>query len=256
MNCDHFSDITGMRCNPLGSAIEFVTPFTFADGDGIELFAQDHGGQIHFFDDGCTLFHLDGVGLQLGDNKRRWKALRGIAASYEVTLSDKGVFETICTADKASHGFSRMIATLIGVAAWEREQIGVNLDAELLVEEVAFYLRAWKPSSKLLERPTVKGFSGRTLTFDFDLDGQYIDAIPPHGFSTGSELRKLVDFTSSPEPIRREVMVIIDDRANPSVAKQETGIIGRVAQTWSMSSLVAASGVTLLSPSGEMQLPH
>lgn len=247
MNCEKLSDIIGMRCNQLDSSIEVLTPFTFSDGNGIELFAQEHGPQIHFFDDGFTLLHLHSVGISL-NNKMRWLPLRGIAENYGVTLSDDGVFETLSSISNPSNGFARMVAALIGIAAWEREQIGVSADTALLVDEVALYLRAWKPSLKLLERPSIKGFSGRSLTFDFEFGDQYIDAVHPHFASTGAELRKLVDFNSASVAANKEALVIVDDRNNPDLAKQEIGIIGRVAKTWPMSSLMVASGIAI-SPS-------
>ncbi len=245
MNCDKFVDMTGMRCNQLGTAIEVLTPFTFSDGNVIELFAQERGSQIHFFDDGFTLLHLHSIGIQLGNNRRRWMPLKKIAETYGVTLSDNGVFETLGPIQNARQGFARIMATLVGVATWEREQVGINANAAFFVDEVAFFLRAWKPSENLIENVAVSGFSGRTLNFDFEFDGKYVDAISPHSSSTGAELRKLVDFNSGPTHSRREVLVIVDDRRNAALAKQEIGIIGRVAKTWPMSSLISASGIAL-----------
>jgi Domain of unknown function DUF1828 len=185
MNCDQFETLIGMRCNPVGSAVEVITPFTFPDGDGIEVFAQDHGPQVHFFDDGYTLLHLHSVGIHLTD-KKRWKPLRAIADLHGVSLSNDGVFETLCSTDYAGHGFARMVSTLMGIAAWEREQIGIAQDSAWFVEEVAMYLKAWKPGAAILEKPTVKGFSGRSLRFNFQINNQFIDAMQPHGASTGS----------------------------------------------------------------------
>lgn len=256
MNCDQFSEIIGMRCNQLGSATEVISPFTFADGNGIELFAQERGEQVHYFDDGFTLTHIHNVGIQLGDNRKRWSPLKNISEAYGVYLSDNGVFETMCPKKDASQGFARIMSALIRVAAWEREQIGVNQDATFLIEEVSLYLRAWKPTSNIIESPSVTGFSGRSLTFDFEFDGQYIDAIHPHFASTGAELRKIIDYNSISNQRGMEVFVIVDDRVNKVRAKQEIGIIGRVAKTWPLSSLISASGVMLVSPSGERLKPN
>lgn len=245
MNCNQLQEIVGMRCNQIGSAVEVITPFTFHDGDGIELFAQTFGPQILFFDDGFTLQHLHDAGIRIGSNKKRWAPLKDIAKSYGVTLTDDGVFETYCLADKASQGFARMVSTLLGIAAWEQEQSGVEIDSAFLVDEVAFHLKAWKPSADFHEKPKVRGFSGRTLTFDFSFDGQLVDAIGPHGASTGAELRKIVDLNSSPNHADKDILVIVDDRYHPETAKQEIGIIGRVAKTWTMSALIAASGIAV-----------
>lgn len=246
MNCDQFSEIVGMRCAQVGSAIEILTPFTFSDGDGIELFAQELGPQVLFFDDGFTLQHLSTIGINVGLNKKRWQPLKTIAKSYGVTLSDSGVFETLCAASNPSNGFARMVSTLLGVASWEREQAGVSLDSTWLVEEVALYLRAWKPASNLIERASAKGFSGRTLSFDFELDDQFVDAVPAHSASTGAELRKIVDMRSNSTYRDKEVLVVVDDRVNVDSAKQELSIISQVATAWSMSSLIKTSGASVL----------
>lgn len=226
-----------MRCSPVGNAVEVITPFTFADGGGLEVFAQAHGPQVHFFDDGFTLMHLNSAGVEIG---KRWTPLKNIAETYGVSLSDKGVFEMLVPAANASLGFARMISTLLGVDAWARTQAGVSQDAAWLVEEVGLYLRAWKPKAGLIAKPSaIKSRTGKALKFDFQLEKQYIDAIQPHSISTGSELSKIVD---APEDI--EIMVIIDDRKNAEKAKQEIEIIGRIGTAWAMSSLISASGAT------------
>lgn len=238
MNCENFSNLVGMRCSSIGDAVEVITPFTFADGGGLEVFAQARGPQVHFFDDGFTMMHLSSVGIELGVNKKRWSPLKNIADSYGVSLSEKGVFETLVPTENASIGFAKMISTLLGVDAWARTQAGVSQDSAWLVDEVALYLRAWKPQAGLIAKPApIKSRSGRSLKFDFQFENQYVDAIQPHSISTGSELSKIVD---APENV--EIMVIVDDRLNAEKAKQEMEIIGRIGIAWSMSSLISASG--------------
>lgn len=243
MNCDSLQDIVGMRCNQIGNAIEVVTPFTFYDGDSIELFAQSYETQILFFDDGFTLHHLHDAGIKIANNKKRWSPIKEIAGNYGVSLSDDGVLETLCSTSNPSLGFARMVSTLLGIASWEREQTGVAIDSAWLIDEVAFHLKAWKPTVAFIEKPKVRGFSGRIITFDFDFDGQYIDAVHPHSASTGAALRKVVDLNSNPSYEKKDVLVIVDDRFNPELAKQEMGIIGRVANTWPITSLISKSGV-------------
>ena len=243
MNCDNFQELIGMRCSPVGSAINVATPFTFPDGDGMEIFAQSHGPQVHFFDDGFTLLHLHSVGITLRD-KKHWRPLKAIAETHGTSLSDDGVFETLCSAENASLGFARLVSTLLGVASWERDQSGVEQDAAWFVDEVALYLKAWKPGALIIEKPTAKGFSGRPLKFHFQLGNQFIDAIQPHGASTGAELRKIVDLNTAATQPQNEVLVVIDDRGKKAeAAKQEIDIIGRVAIAWPMTALMAASGV-------------
>ena len=242
MNCEDLQEIIGMRCNPIGNALEVVTPFTFSDGDGFEIFMQDMGPQIHFFDDGFTLMHLHGAGVTFKD-KKQWKPLHRIAELNGATLSDDGVFETLCPSKNPSVGFARIVSTLLGVAAWEREQFGVEQDNALFIEEVALHLKAWKPNAPFLENPTAKGFSGRSLKFHFQLENQLVDAIQPHGATTGAELRKIIDLNYAASQKDTSVLVIIDDRLSKvESAKQETDILSRVATVWPMTSLIDASG--------------
>lgn len=243
MNCLDYELLLGMRCNPVADAIEIVTPFTFQDGNGIEIYAQSHSSQVHFFDDGFTLFHLHNSGIHL-NHKRNLTPLKAIAENHGVALSDDGVFELLCNKDNASRGFASLVATILGVADWERKQVGVSQDNSWFVEEVAMYLRAWKNDTPLLPKPTAKGFSGRTLEFDFQFGDQYIDAILPHANSTGAELRKAVDLNTGPLGTKNGLLLIVEDRKSPVSAKQEIEILSRVATTWPMSQLIAASGAT------------
>lgn len=242
MNCENFQELIGMRCNPIGDAVSVVTPFTFDDGDALEIFAQAHGPQVHFFDDGFTLFHLHSSGIHLRD-KKQWRSLRNIAEANGVSLSEDGVFETLCATDHASAGFARLVSALLGVSAWAREQTGISQDAAWFVDEVALYLHAWKPAAAFIEKPTIKGFSGRSLTFHFQVGNMLVDAIQPHGASTGAVLRKIVDMSTSTMAAPNEVLVVVDDRGpKAESAKQELEIIGRVATAWPMTSLIQAAG--------------
>src|SRR5687768_9223963 len=99
-----------MRCNPIGTAVEIVTPFTFADGNGIEVFAETRAPQVHFFDDGFTLMHLHSAGVHLND-RRSWSPLKTIAETHGVGLSEDGVFETLSPIVSAGHGFARLMST-------------------------------------------------------------------------------------------------------------------------------------------------
>lgn len=245
MNCKNFQELIGMRCDPVGDAVAVTTPFAFDDGDALEIFAKALGPQVHFFDDGFTLLHLHSVGIYLKD-KKQWRPLKAIAEANGVSLSDDGVFETLCSSERASAGFARLISTLLGVSAWAREQTGVAQDAAWFVDEVALYLHAWKPKAAFIEKPVVKGFSGRSLTFHFQVENMLVDAIQPHGASTGAVLRKVVDLSTSPMAEENEVMVVVDDRGpKAEAAKQELEIIGRVAAAWPMTALIQAAGGTM-----------
>ena len=240
MNCENFEQLIGMRCNPIGDAVGVITPFAFSDGDGIEVFAQQAGSQVHFFDDGFTLMHLHGVGIDLTDTKR-WQPLRAIADIYGTTLNKQGVFEVLWPTENAAHGFARLVSTLLGVASWEREQVGVSQDSSWLVDEVAMYMKQWKPGIAVNPKPpAVKGFSGKMLAFDLEVGGQFVDAINPRGQSTNAAIRKFVELNTG--ETNREYLVVVDDRTNPEAARQEVEIIGQVGVEWPMSKLIKASG--------------
>jgi hypothetical protein len=241
MNCSDFESLLGMRCNPVADAIEIITPFTFQDGNGIEIYARSHSSQVHFFDDGTTLFHLNNVGIHLND-KRNLAPLKAIADTHGVALADDGVFELLCNKDTAPKGFASFVSAILGIADWERKQSGVSQDNSLFIEEVAMHLTAWKKDTPLLRKPTAKGFSGRTLEFDFQFGDQYIDAVLPHANSTGAELRKAVDLNNGPLGSKNGFLLIVEDRKSPLNAKQEIEILSRVATAWPMSQLIAASG--------------
>lgn len=249
MNCDHFAQITGMRCQPVptrdgSEAIAVITPFTFFDGDGLELFACRHAnGSVHLFDDGQTMHWLHSLGLRLGDDRRRWAPLRAAAEVYGIKLNHSGVLETIVSADQASTGFARMISAQLAIDGWAREHAGAAPEAQWLLEEAMLYLRTWKPNVPFTQEPDpVQGLSGKAHAFQVGLGNELIDTLAPHPNATGAELRKLVDVRSSPRNRDLEIRVILDDRRSPEAAKQEASILGNLATTWTMSRLIAAAG--------------
>lgn len=252
MNCEQFSEITGVRCEPLpmrdgSDAVALHTPFAFFDGDGFEVYATRAGTQVHFFDDGLTLHWLRGMGFKVGDDRRRWAPIRNAASTYGVTLADDGTLETFVPFASAATGFARMVSALFAVDAWAREHAGMPQDAQWLIEEATMYLRAWKPSAVFVERPSaVVGFSGKAYTFPISLDGELIDALSPHPNATGGELRKLVDVRASAKNRDLGVRVILDDRRDPIAAAQEGAILGNLATVWTMTKLIQAAGVPAL----------
>lgn len=254
MNCEHFSALTGMRCEPVGTrtgdgAVALLTPFTFFDGDGIELFASSSGAQAHFFDDGSTMHWLHGLGLRLGDDRRRWAPVRNAAAAYGVTLADDGCLEAFAPLGSASVGFARMVSATLAIDAWARDHAGLPQDATWLAEEAAMYLRAWQPQKQLTEQPSpVAGLSGRAHSFHLRLGEELVDAISPSPGATGAELRKLVDVRALPSNSELQILVIVDDRRDQAAARQEGAIIGNFAKAWPMSRLIAVASSGNLQP--------
>ncbi len=250
MTHDDLSALFGVRCDPLpmrdgSTAVDIITPFSFFDGDGLDIFARSAGAHVHLFDDGCTLHWLEGLGLRLSNDRRRWAPIRNAAGAYSVTLTDDGALEVLAPAEAAPAAFARLVSAQLAIDAWARTAVGAPADAEWLIDEAALYLRAWKRSANFIERPDpVPGMSGKTHAFNFAIDDELIDVITAHPTSTGAELRKLIDVRGLHNNEGLEIRVIIDDRAQPAAAEQEVRILSAVASSWTMSRLIAASGMS------------
>ena len=246
MNCEYFQQLFGMRCEPMDTrdgseVIAVYSPFTFADGGAIEVFASMSGGFVHLSDEGTTLLHLRSVGLPVSD-KRRWAPLKSAIKPYGASLTEDGTFELLANADRSSLAFARFVSALLSVANWEREHIGLPMGAEHFRDEVAMHLRSWRPDLELNARPAaLQGLSGKKHSFDFRFGAEYVDAISANGNSTGAELRKIIDVKSSPEFADLDVRVVVDDRRDQQAAAEEIRILGRVARAWPMSALIEKS---------------
>jgi Domain of unknown function DUF1828 len=249
MNCTNFSTLTGMRCEPVpmrdgSAAIAVITPFTFFDGDGVEVFASSVGTQVHLFDDGLTMHWLHSIGLRVGQDRRRWSALRAVAQTYGVHLGQDGCLQVLVAHDHASAGFARMVSAQLAIDAWAREHVGLPHAAQWLIEEASLYLRAWRPQVPLeLDPLPVTGASGDHYRFHASKGVELIDAITPHRNTTSQELRKLVDVRRLASNAELQIRVILDDRRDAESAAKEAAILGSMATTWTMSKLIKAAGV-------------
>lgn len=245
MNCDQFSTLTGMRCEPQptrdgSECIAVVTPFAFFDGAGLSIFASAADHQLHLSDEGLTLFWLMGLhGAAAFEDRRAWRPLRTALAPYGVTLDDNGTIQTISGVDKAPLAFARFVSGLLAVDAWARENANAPA-AATLVDEAAMYLRAWRTDAVSEPEPIV-GFSGQAHQFALYQAGEYIDAIGPSKAASSSELRKLVDVKASAAHAALDIRVIVDDRRDADRAGVELSILGRFAKAWPMTRLIAAS---------------
>lgn len=247
MNCDFFSQLIGMRCEHQpardGSAcVAVVTPFSFFDGDGLSVFAFSAGDKVLLSDEGLTLFWLHGLGHRQLDDRRAWKPLRAAVARYGLTLDDDGCIETLAPASQAPGAFARMVSGLLALDAWARESAGAGTPL-VLKDEVALYLRAWRPKEAIhLDPEPVTGFSGLAHSFAMQQGGEYIDVIGPSQAASSAEIRKLADVRGSAQNAALDLRVIVDDRAQPDRAAIEVSILGRFAKAWPMTRLIAAAG--------------
>lgn len=241
MICNNLSELLGLTCYPLndlGTLALITTPFTYGDGDYVHIYVEKITGNVRFFDDGAVIMHFLGRGMSL-ENKNKTRFIRNIAHSQGASLNDDGEIEVWAREADAEIAFAKFMATILGVVSWERENKDSNLNISLLIEEVAMYLKAWKPSESLVEGPKYKGVSGSTHKFDFKQNNEVIIAITPHPLSVSAALKKMVDVISSPSNQDLQLTVVLDDREQPKEAKNEGAILSAVSGVLMMSKLQA-----------------
>jgi hypothetical protein len=245
MICSSLSETIGIACEPLsdqGDVAMISTPFRFIDGEPVPVFVEKNGSLIRFFDDGGVLLHFRGKGLKLQD-QRNVKFIKNLAEPEGVNLSRTGELELWTNQAEAPGAFAKYIATLLALASWEREQIGVATDVSLYLDEVALCLRSWKPSAEIKEGPEYSGISGYKYKLDFSIDGEPVVAITPHPNSVSSTAKKILDIRAAAENSGVDVLVVLDDRRDRETAKREGKILESVANVLMMSRLEKNSGL-------------
>ena len=239
MNRDWLDTASAFDCVPIRGVhgehgIEIGTPFSYADGSAIVLYALEEGNRILLSDNGEMLAHLEAVGLSVG---RRIAMLRERLAPFGLTLGDKGDVRVLVPAQQGAHLLAVAISGLLAVAEWEREQVGLDEQTQNLADEAEILLREWKPGAPLERRPKIKGQSKREHTFAFLVDGEYIDVIPANHTATGATMRKAGDVKNSPYLAGREIRVVVDDRRDPDRAEVERQILGSLVKAMTLSKL-------------------
>lgn len=240
MSCEHLAQRLGFECRALTeSLISVATPFSFADGEAIGFYLDDQQPDIVVSDNGDTIFHLRGVGFDLSD-RRRWKPIKQIAESHGFELLDSGEIRATANRESCSNLIARYISAMLDIANLEREQLGLPEEIDRFVQEVEFYLHAWKPQASIIHSPSLKGMSGRMHSFNFEFDGMLVDAARPHSGKTGALLRKFADIslTGAVTPI----LVIMDDRDDADRARVETDILTSMVSVMALSQLAKNAG--------------
>lgn len=239
MICDHLTTLLGFECHPLDTSGEVAlvsTPFQFADGDAVPVFVQTTNGQVRFFDDGQTAMHFVGRGLRL-DDRRQARFLSAAAEAHGLVFGDDGEIEAWAPVSQAQHAFARYLGTMLELCRWEKDQEGVSSHLSMLVDEVAAALRAWKPKASLEPGATYTGISGKPHKLDFLFDGAGVAVANPHPNSASAVLRRLVDIRGAHANATLQLIVVIDDRADPEGAKREASILQSVARVWLLGAL-------------------
>ncbi len=245
MNCQSIARQLAFDCTPLRGlcgepVFELGTPFSFHDGSAICVYVVDHGSVAEISDDGLTMMHLSGLGLDPWGSRRR-AALRERIQPYGVELRDNGSLRAMLPASELAWSLPRFIAAELAIAQWAREQMGAPESARQLADEVEMYLRAWRPLATISRRPVLRGISGREYQFDFQQGDELIDVISPHHNATGGIMRKLGDVLNAEHPVQPVVRVVVDDRTDPERARMEAKIIASLATAMTLTKLIEKS---------------
>lgn len=246
MNCQLIAKKFAFDCPPLltvrgEQAFELGTPFAFADGAAINVYAIPHGDTLELTDNGDTMLHLTSMGMAAwGKNKQA--ALLRATEPHGISLTEQGEFKAHGKTENAALLIAQFISGILAVAQMERTALGVPDKADNLADEVEMLLRSWKPKLILVRNPHVKGISGHEYEFDFMLGDELVDVLVPHHNATGSVMRKLGDVLSGPG--QHKALIIVDDRAEPERADTELQIIAMLARAMPLSKLMSKHPTT------------
>lgn len=244
MNCAWLQHLIEYDCHPCASlhgepALDVRTPFTWADGEPIGFFVVDQGDTILISDNADTLFHFRGMGMLTG-GRRQWQAIRHLAELRGAAMSDQGEIFSVGAKGKAAGLIADFIAGLLAISDYERDNAGALESTTLFADEVEGWLRAWKPQEALTKGVVLRGLSKREHTFDFRLGDRVIAAVQPNPAAIGGLMRKVGDALGGPDADGVELLAVIDDRAAPEKAEEETRIVSSLMKAVPLSKLISA----------------
>ncbi len=190
MNCEWLQSVCAFDCTPISGlhgekGIEIGTPFSYADGTAITLYAMEQGEHLLLSDNGDMLAHLSAVGIKAG---QRIKTLRDRMDRFGLTLTAEGDVRLFLPIKQSQFAVPLAISAMLSVVEWEREQLGIDETTQDLANEAEILLREWKPGASLERRAKIKGQSRKEHVFDFLFDGEYIDVIAPNHTATGATI--------------------------------------------------------------------
>lgn len=240
MNCQLLANKFALDCTPLRTtrgeeAFELGTPFAFADGAAINVYAIPHSDALELTDNGDTMLHLTSLGMAAW-HKSKLASLQRLIEPFGMTLTEQGEIKTFGKADHAALLMAQFISGILAIAQMERTALGVPDKADNLADEVEMLLRSWKPQLPLARSPQVKGISGHEYDFDFMFGDELVDVLVPHHNATGGIMRKLGDVLSAPG--QHKALVIVDDRNEQQRAETELQIISMLARAIPLTTLL------------------
>ncbi|WP_176947583.1 DUF1828 domain-containing protein [Variovorax sp. NFACC27] len=231
-DCREVKDLHG------GTALEIATPFSLIDGSPIVLYIAEESQQLLISDNGDTVMHLSGLGLDI-DHGARLNKLREVVSPFGLTLSRVGDFRTLVQPERAPFSFAQAVSGLLAVSQWANAQMNEKQPGHDLAAEAEPFIIARNPNAYFQRHAQVSGASGSVHEFAFRHGSDLIDVIPPKATSCGTALRKAGDVQNGPAGMDLHPLVIVDDRAFPDRAQHEIGILGAFTRAMPMTRLMA-----------------
>lgn len=234
MICKDLLNMTGFACQPIseqGDLARISTPFCFADGDPVPVYVQTFANNVHrFFDDGQTLLHFIGRGMQL-NNGHKLRFVSKIAQKHGAAMNDNGVLELFSKGASSADAFAQYITCMIAISQWEQEHQGLDANGAAFADEVAHALLSLYPESAktFMPKPVYLGSSGKRHELDFSFDGKGYIAVRPNQQSAAPALYKLVDITNRQTNEDVQLVVVIDDRHDKIAAKNTKQVFRSIA---------------------------
>ena len=230
-DCREVNDLHG------GTALEVATPFSLIDGSPIVLYILQESQQLRISDNGDTLMHLSGLGLDI-EHGARLNKLRDVVSFFGLTLSKAGDFCRLVQQDQAPFAFAQAVSGLLAVSQWANSQLNEKAPAHDLSAEAEPFIIARNPTAFFQRQPHVSGASGSMHEFDFRHGNDLIDVIPPKASSSGAALRKAGDVQNGPAGMDLHPLVIVDDRKDADRAQHEIGILGAFTRAMPITRLM------------------
>jgi hypothetical protein len=215
MNCAEIGNAFGLKCTHIRDDLVYMeSPISLAfDGNLIGAYVQDIGrGRIRISDNADTLFHAMSVGVV--PSAPRGKRLAGMAAEYQMNLSEGGELFAACNKEEVPFYLARFIEAAVSIShACEQWQPVAESKFEKIV------LRALRASfpRQVKRNFEIRGASGHQLKFPFALDvgsdtPQVIQAIGsqndhPNWPSVYHTLGKMIDLKNA-VPMARRIVVL------------------------------------------------
>lgn len=242
MNCQWAHALTRFDCRDVSSVdgspcLEIGTPFSLPDGSAINLYLQELKNHVRISDNGDTLFQLGGMGLDIWQSNR-FSALRKFVETLKLHLDDSGELFMFAAIEHAASGFAVATAGMIGISQWASEKLGETPGDIDLPAKLQPFIIARNPGARFEVRPTVKGASRKTHTFDFLHGGDLIDVIPASAAATGATMRKIGDVINGPFIENLSPLVIVDDEFEPERASGEIGMLSALTRAVSASDFM------------------